>query len=180
VEDAEPPFTDIPRRTYTADGQDFALVSEAHPPEIQCRACGAKFWGLITSSDEEICNPDPAATGPTPLSWMHDFVHHQNLFLYVDQLEREHRPERRRHLATLLTEEEDRHGALLERLERTELLLYRSKSRAARQRALIDERAANGRDTIMDKQTLANMDRVLEIFEQYRDLVRDAVDRSSP
>jgi hypothetical protein len=141
---------------------------------------GAIALGVPLSSDEDVSKAAPLTPVSTPLSWTYNFVHQQNLFLYVDQLEREHRPDRSSQLATLLTEEEDRYGDLAERLERTEMLMHRSKDRIAKQRALIDERADKGRDTKLDTQTLANMVRVVEIFEQYRDVMREAVDRSAP
>jgi hypothetical protein len=44
AEDARPPFTDTPRRTYTADPARFALISGGDdPPGIKCRACRAIF-----------------------------------------------------------------------------------------------------------------------------------------
>jgi hypothetical protein len=45
VEDAEPPFTDTPRRAYISDEEKFILLPETDPPEIECQACSAVFPG---------------------------------------------------------------------------------------------------------------------------------------
>jgi hypothetical protein len=42
MEDAGPPFTDIPRRSYVGDAGKFA-VAAGDPPTITCAACGAEF-----------------------------------------------------------------------------------------------------------------------------------------
>ena len=36
AEDAGPPFTDAPRRTYSTDPDKFALISQGDPLQIQC------------------------------------------------------------------------------------------------------------------------------------------------
>jgi len=43
AEEAGPPFTDAPRRTYAIDPRHFVLVVEGDPPAIECVACGAGF-----------------------------------------------------------------------------------------------------------------------------------------
>lgn len=43
AEDAGPPFTDTPRRTYTTDQERFALIAGGDPPGVKCRACRAIF-----------------------------------------------------------------------------------------------------------------------------------------
>jgi hypothetical protein len=43
AEDAGPPFTDAPRRTYSTDPDKFALISQGDPLQIQCVACGGRF-----------------------------------------------------------------------------------------------------------------------------------------
>ena len=47
VEDGGPPFTDTPRRTYSADPDKFVLIPGGQPPGIKCRACRAIFVALI-------------------------------------------------------------------------------------------------------------------------------------
>ncbi len=42
-EDAGPPFTDTPRRTYSTNAEKFVLLIEGEPPSIGCVACGARF-----------------------------------------------------------------------------------------------------------------------------------------
>jgi hypothetical protein len=44
IEDANPPFTDTPRRSYKADEDKF-IVTVGDPPAIECRACGGQFPG---------------------------------------------------------------------------------------------------------------------------------------
>jgi hypothetical protein len=44
TEDAGPPFTDIPRRTFADETQKFRVSSEAQPT-IECVGCGASFPG---------------------------------------------------------------------------------------------------------------------------------------
>jgi hypothetical protein len=44
TEDAGPPFTDVPRRTFRDESQKFRVSSEA-PPTIECVGCGASFPG---------------------------------------------------------------------------------------------------------------------------------------
>jgi hypothetical protein len=43
AEDAGPPFTDMPRRTYTTDAGKFVLLLDGDPPAIECVACGDRF-----------------------------------------------------------------------------------------------------------------------------------------
>lgn len=43
TEDAGPPFTDRPRRTYDADPETFLLLVGEKRPVIRCVACGAAF-----------------------------------------------------------------------------------------------------------------------------------------
>jgi hypothetical protein len=43
TEDAGPPFTDTPRRSYSTDAEKFELVVGAGAPAIACVACGARF-----------------------------------------------------------------------------------------------------------------------------------------
>jgi hypothetical protein len=43
VEDGGPPFTDTPRRVYSADPETFVLIAGSEPPGIKCRACRAIF-----------------------------------------------------------------------------------------------------------------------------------------
>ena len=43
VEEAGPPFTDAPRRTYSAVGAEFELNSGGGRSRATCRACGATF-----------------------------------------------------------------------------------------------------------------------------------------
>jgi len=48
VEDAGPPFTDMPRRAYTADNEGrFALTTAEGAPRIECLACRAVFAAPI-------------------------------------------------------------------------------------------------------------------------------------
>ncbi len=42
-EDAGPPFTETPRRTYAVDPAKFTLLIGGEPPMIQCVPCGARF-----------------------------------------------------------------------------------------------------------------------------------------
>jgi Zn ribbon nucleic-acid-binding protein len=43
TEEAGPPFTDTPRRAYTADPMKFTLLIGDEPPMVQCVPCGARF-----------------------------------------------------------------------------------------------------------------------------------------
>ena len=43
TEDAGPPFSETPRRTYTAEPNRFEVAIGSDPPEIKCVACGARF-----------------------------------------------------------------------------------------------------------------------------------------
>jgi hypothetical protein len=43
IEDGGPPFTDTPRRAYSADPDRFVLTDEGAPPAFECRACRAIF-----------------------------------------------------------------------------------------------------------------------------------------
>jgi hypothetical protein len=43
MEDAGPPFTDTPRRTYFTDVEKFVLLIGGDAPAIACVACGARF-----------------------------------------------------------------------------------------------------------------------------------------
>jgi hypothetical protein len=42
IEDAGPPFDDVPRRDYRGDPGTFEITSGA-TPSVQCLACGAEF-----------------------------------------------------------------------------------------------------------------------------------------
>lgn len=42
-EDAAPPFTDEPRRTYAIDPARFTLLVGGETPQMACVACGARF-----------------------------------------------------------------------------------------------------------------------------------------
>lgn len=43
TEEAGPPFTDMPRRTYAIDPLKFTLLIGGEPPMVQCVPCGARF-----------------------------------------------------------------------------------------------------------------------------------------
>jgi len=44
VEDAAPPFDDLPRRTYLAEADEF-LVTPGVVPMVECLGCSAMFQG---------------------------------------------------------------------------------------------------------------------------------------
>ena len=43
MEDAGPPFTDMPRRAYICETGKFQVSAGTSPPTIRCVACGEKF-----------------------------------------------------------------------------------------------------------------------------------------
>jgi hypothetical protein len=46
LEDAGPPFTDIPRRTYVGESEKFS-VAAGDPPTVRCVSCGAEFGSQL-------------------------------------------------------------------------------------------------------------------------------------
>ena len=90
---------------------------------------------------------------------------------FADQLRWETNPNCQEGLKRLLSKEEDRFGAVVERLEMVERNLAQGGELIARQRCLIDNLKIHGGDSERAEKLLDTIERTQALFEQFRELI---------
>jgi hypothetical protein len=106
------------------------------------------------------------------------FVSDLNIARFLDKLRLEHDPATRTVLQRLLIEEEDRFGGSVERLSTVQRHIAEGNRRISLQKALVAKLAANGEDIGPAEMTLSNLVEIQRIFEQYRQVILDTIDRN--
>jgi hypothetical protein len=112
------------------------------------------------------------------MSDMAQFVGHLNIERFLDRLHFERDPAVLASLRRLLLEEEDKLGFNLERLGRVQRYIAESRDRITRQKALIERLVAKGDDVRFAEGTLRNLVEIQRIYEQYRQVIVDAMHRN--
>jgi hypothetical protein len=103
-----------------------------------------------------------------------------NISLFADQLRWEAAPDRREVLKRLLIQEEDRLGATQERLRMVERKLEEGAELIARQRRLIAQAKGRGADARAAERALETCEMIQDLFEKFRAVLRDGIERVRP
>jgi hypothetical protein len=106
------------------------------------------------------------------------FVSDLNIARFLDKLRLEHDPAMRTVLQRLLIEEEDKFGGSVERLSTVQRHIAEGNHRISLQKTLIEKLAANSEDIGSAERTLSNLVEIQRIFEQYRQIILDTIDRN--
>ena len=106
------------------------------------------------------------------------FVSDLNVGRFADRLRFEHNPAIRASLQRLLLEEEDKLGRGVERLCKLQRHISEGSRRIAMQEALIAKLRTDRQDVRLAESMLSNLVEIQGIFEQYRQVVLDAIDRN--
>jgi hypothetical protein len=106
------------------------------------------------------------------------FVSDLNIARFLDKLRLEHDPAMRTVLQKLLIEEEDKFGGSVERLSTVQRYIAEGNRRISLQKALVEKLAANGEDIGPAERTLSDLVEIQRIFEQYRQVILDTIDRN--
>jgi hypothetical protein len=106
------------------------------------------------------------------------FVSDLNIARFLDKLRLEHDPATRTVLQRLLIEEEDKFGGSVERLSTVQRHIVEGNRRISLQKALVAKLAANGEDIGPAEITLSNLVEIQRIFEQYRQVILETIDRN--
>ena len=106
------------------------------------------------------------------------FVSDLNIARFLDKLRLEHDPAMRTVLQRLLIEEEDKFGGNVERLSTVQRHIAEGNRRISLQKALVEKLAAGGEDAGPAERTLSNLVEIQRIFEQYRQVILDTIDRN--
>ena len=106
------------------------------------------------------------------------FVSDLNIARFLDKLRLEHDPAMRTVLQRLLIEEEDKFGGNVERLSTVQRHIAEGNRRISLQKALVAKLATNGEDIRSAEKALSNLVEIQRIFEQYRQVILDTIDRN--
>jgi hypothetical protein len=106
------------------------------------------------------------------------FVSDLNVGRFADRLRFEHNPAIRASLQRLLLEEEDKLGYRVERLGNVQRHISEGGRRIAMQKALIAKLMTEGQDVTLAESMLSKLVEIQKMFEQYRQIVLDAIDRN--
>jgi hypothetical protein len=108
------------------------------------------------------------------------FVSDENIANFVGCLRREHNPARLQTLKLLLIEEENRFGAIVERLRMVERYITDGAGLIVRQEDIIAKLDDNGRDTSEAQCTLQNLEMIQSLFVQLRARIYEEANRLRP
>jgi DNA-binding CsgD family transcriptional regulator len=109
---------------------------------------------------------------------MSDFATEQSIDRYADLFCRETDCAEQRRTRALLVGEEKRFGFHSEQLDRADLHIDHVRERVVRQRALVDRLERRGGEARVAVALLAGFVELLDLFERYRNLILDALDRN--
>jgi len=106
------------------------------------------------------------------------FVSDLNVARFLEKLRLEDDPAIRASLQRLLLEEEDKFGRGADRIGNVQRHIAEGSRQIALQKALIARLRINGQDVRRAENTLRNLIEIQRIFERYRQVVLDAIDRN--
>jgi hypothetical protein len=106
------------------------------------------------------------------------FVSDLNVARFLERLRSERDPTIRASLQRLLLEEEDKFGHRAERLSNVQHHICDAGRRIALQKALVAKLKANGKEVRLAESTLSNLVEIQTIFERYRQVVLDTINRN--
>jgi len=106
------------------------------------------------------------------------FVSDLNIARFLDKLRLEHDPATRTVLQRLLIEEEGKFGGSVERLSTVQRHIAEGNRRISLQKALVAKLAADGEDVGPAETMLSTLVEIQRIFEQYRQVILDTIDRN--
>ena len=105
------------------------------------------------------------------------FVSDLNVARFLEKLRVERDPAIQASLRRLLLEETDKCGHSAERIGNVQRRIAEGSRQIALQKALIARLNANGQDARRAESTLRNLVEIQRIFERYREVVLDTIDR---
>jgi hypothetical protein len=105
------------------------------------------------------------------------FVSDLNVARFLERLRSEHDPAIRASLQRLLLEEVDKLGRSAERRKSVHRHSAEGRRRIEMQKALIAKLKSDGKDVRLAESALSNLVETQRIFEHYRQVVLDAIDR---
>jgi DNA-binding CsgD family transcriptional regulator len=109
---------------------------------------------------------------------MSDLAPEQNIARYADLFCHETDGAEQRRTRALLVGEENRLGFHTEQLDRVDRQIDHARERVVQQRALVDRHERRGGAARVAVALLASLVELLDLFERYRNLILDALDRN--
>jgi len=106
------------------------------------------------------------------------FVSDLNVARFLEKLRSERDPGIRASLRRLLVEEADKFGRSAERLRNVQQYTAEGRHQIEMQKALIAKLKADGQDVRLAQRTLSNLVEIQRIFEEYRRVVLNCIDRN--
>ncbi|HEY1427338.1 MAG TPA: hypothetical protein VGF50_11750 [Caulobacteraceae bacterium] len=104
-------------------------------------------------------------------------LHDELVWDLVDRLQRESDPVRKHALRTLLLEQEDRFGSVTEKLDRADAHIAAGHFKISELERATASLKARGADVALAQNILRNLREILATFGDYRELVRQQLDR---
>ena len=106
------------------------------------------------------------------------FVSDHNVARFVEKLRLEHDPVMRASLQRLLLKELENFGFNCEQLGNVQRQIAEGRRRIEIQQAVVERLTTNVQDVELAENTLNNLVEIQRVFEQYRQLIVDAMERN--